>query len=234
MKKTNLSKAKEIALAFLYLEPKPVPEIPFLLYHPYLENTMTFGPDNKLLDLTKYDDFIIVRNIYEERIKNTETVYQLFALMRTSYHFSFLKYIKQYLSKQDFDKLLAEIWISSENPNQDENVSINQFITWFSKADKSTIMSNKELRYYNNLPDIVNIYRGVAVGRAKQKGLSWTDDIKTAKWFAGRFDNDKKKGYVLSAKINKEDIFAYFNSRNENELLCNSKKIYDIQKIPNS
>ena len=149
------------------------------------------------------------------------------------YRFTFLKYAKPYLSKEEFDKTLARCWITCENPNQDKNVQIRTFIGWFKKADKKTIMNEEEYEYYRNLPDIVEVYRGVAVSRAEQEGLSWTCKYETAEWFSRRFDNEaeSKYGYILKGRINKEDVFAYFNSRGEDEILCNSSKVYNIERI---
>ena len=44
-------------------------------------------------------------------------------------------------------------------------------------------MQEKDYEVYKSFPDTFNIYRGVAVGR-NPKGLSWTQNLETAKWFA--------------------------------------------------
>ena len=127
--------------------------------------------------------------------------------------------------------MLIEQWIMSENPNQDANISIDEFIKWFSQADRKNLMNKEEMQYFNNLPDEVNIYRGIAVGRAEQDGLSWTCNYDTAKWFANRFNHGDKTGYIVKGTIAKKDIFAYLNGRNEDEILCNSKKIYNVERV---
>ena len=65
---------------------------------------------------------------------------------------------------------------------------------------------------------------GVAVGRNPQ-GLSWTQNLETAKWFANRFNTDTKKGYVQVGIAKKEHVLAYFNTRGEDEIVYNSKKL---------
>ena len=69
---------------------------------------------------------------------------------------------------------------------------------------------------------------GVGPGR-EQFGLSWTKNIKTAKWFANRWNN--KNPYIIKAQCFKKDIFAYFNERSEDELVVNVKKIINIERI---
>ena len=119
----------------------------------------------------------------------------------------------------------------SENPNQDANITIEEFVQWFSQADRKNLMEKDELEYYNNLPETVKIYRGVAVGRAEQQGLSWTCNYETAKWFSQRFDRADEKGYIIKGEIAKKDIFAYLNGRNEDEILCNSSKVMNKEII---
>jgi hypothetical protein len=46
--------------------------------------------------------------------------------------------------------------------------------------------------------------------------LSWTLDKNQAKWFANRFEKD---GVVLEKRISKKNIVAYFNGRNEEEVI---------------
>ena len=75
--------------------------------------------------------------------------------------------------------------------------------------------------------DMVTIYRGVRVNN--YKGLSWTIDKQRAEWFAKRFGINGEKGYVFTGLIKKKDIIAFFDSRNEEEVVCDYRKIKDIQ-----
>ena len=90
-------------------------------------------------------------------------------------------------------------------------------------------MDEEELQEYSNLGDVVVIYRGVTEYNNKQiKAMSWTLNKDTAKWFANRFN---QKGYVYQAKINKKDILAFCDRRNEKELIVDYTKLYDITLI---
>jgi len=232
MKKTDIGQIRELAVTFMNIDVTFNEKYPFVVKHPFFDTAAVITPDGKLIDIHDKENLKKVREKYIEIIKQS-SFHQIITMICSPYRFTFLKYAKPYLSKEDFDKTLAECWITSENPNQDSNVQIRTFISWFKKADKKTIMNEEEYEYYRRLPDIVDVYRGVAVGRAEQKGLSWTCKYETAEWFSRRFDNEVegKYGYILKGRINKEDVFAYFNSRGEDEVLCNSSKVYDIERI---
>ena len=229
-KKTDIANIREIAKAFLYLEPEVNPDIPLFIEHPYFTNRVIMTKENDLVDFIEHPEAL--DRVREEIIKQIDEgdLITMFCLMQDKYHLAFLKHIKQYMSKRDFTKRLAEAWIGSENPNQDNNVSINELIRWFKQTDRNFLMSKEEREYFDSLPEIVEIYRGVAVGRAEQKGLSWTCNHDTAKWFSERFNRGEEKGYILKGKIHKEDIFAYFNGRNEDEICCDSSKVFDVSK----
>lgn len=101
----------------------------------------------------------------------------------------------------------------------------------FQKCKKEHLMCKEDYENYKKLPDKFIVYRGVAVGR-NPHGLSWTLNLETAKWFANRFNNDKKTGYIEKAVVRKSDMFAYFNTRGEDEIVCNvsSKDIIILDK----
>lgn len=231
MKTTNIEEIRDLAIVFLHFDATPNKQLPFVIDHPYFDSVIV-GLGKELIDIREEENLKKVREKYTEMIR-TGDLTRIMLMIRSPYRFTFLKYAKPYLKKADFDEWLAHLWVESENPNQDVNVSIRTFISWFRKADKRTIMTEEDYDYYSKLPDVVEVYRGVAVGRAEQKGLSWTCKYETADWFSKRFDNIKegKFGYIIKAKINKEDVFAYFNTRNEDEVLCNSSKIYDVERI---
>lgn len=93
-------------------------------------------------------------------------------------------------------------------------------------------IQNVEVILYQKLikmsdEDTVTIYRGVKVNN--YCGLSWTIDKNVAEWFARRFGHNGDKCYIFTGIINKKDILALFNSRNEKEVVCDYRKIKNIQ-----
>ena len=54
-------------------------------------------------------------------------------------------------------------------------------------------------------------------------------DKNVAEWFARRFGHNGDKCYIFTGIINKKDILALFNSRNEKEVVCDYRKIKNIQ-----
>jgi hypothetical protein len=160
----------------------------------------------------------IVRNKFRDKIMNVKSLMGVYMIIRKSYRLTFLSFIKSYLSKEDFAHLLADAWVSSENPNQDTNVSVAKAARWFREADKETLMRSEDYEVFKNLPDKVTAYRGVAVGR-NPKGLSWTQNYDKAKWFANRFNEKNKVGYIEMIEVDKSKVLAYFNTRDEDELI---------------
>ena len=57
------------------------------------------------------------------------------------------------------------------------------------------------------------------------KALSWTLDRSVAEWFSTRFSED---GTVYQAQIDKSHIYAYFDGRNESEVIVDPKYLMDI------
>ena len=63
------------------------------------------------------------------------------------------------------------------------------------------------------------------------KGLSWTLSKNTAEWFAKRHLFGKKGyGYLFYGEIKRKDIIALFDCRNEREVVCDYRKVRNIQR----
>ena len=235
LKQTDLTEIKNnVSLPFLYLDIEPT-NIPFCVFHPYLEtSTVAVALDKskpmdshnmKIADiLTDKEAYVQWREMTAEKIQNATTIGKLYLMVRKSYRLTFVKYAKEYMSLKDFSTYLSDAWVSSENPNQDVNCSLDMLISWFKQADKKSLMNTEEYKVYDSLPDELRIYRGVTVGR-EPKGLSWTAELGKAKWFAHRFDRDDKIGYIETAIVKKEDVLAYFNTRDEDELVVNVRNL---------
>lgn len=150
--------------------------------------------------------------------------------MNKPYALAFLSLSEQHLSQKDFSEILADAWIRSENPNMDKNFAKNKLVAMFKKADKTILMDGEEKEQFDSLDDRVTIYRGVTSYNAKNiKALSWTTDYQTAEWFAHRFGEE---GTVYEALISKEHILAFFNSRNESEVIVDPKHLMNITEAP--
>jgi len=228
VKKTNYQAVKNTALSFLHLPIEETDFSPIVVMHPIFESGFVSAKVNgefKIINILESEDNLqMAIKIWETNFNNADTVEKIYGFIRKSYRLTFLKFVKPYLSEKDFATLLADAWISSENPNQDVNVSTKTAISWFKQANKKYLMSKEEYDYYESLPQTVTVYRGVAVGR-NPKGLSWTCNLKTAEWFANRFNTENKQGYIQYLEVDKSLVLAYFNGRDEDEIVLDTTNI---------
>jgi len=135
--------------------------------------------------------------------------------------------VMDYLSIIDYSSLLSGIWKNAEYPNRDKKV-ISLYISMFQRADKPTLM-NADYEYYQRLPDLLPVYRGCsfyARGKSNPWGLSWTLDLDTAFRFADIGIKNGVFGCVYRAVVRKQDILAFFNTRNEKEIILNTSAVY--------
>lgn len=232
MKITNLDAVRDTALAFLHIDISETRFSPMVVHHPIFESGIVYHPISRkmvniLEDKAGLKDIL---NYYESKIMKSNDLIQIYMIIRASYRLTFVMYIKDDLSADDFSNLLSDAWVSSENPNQDVNVSLKQAAKMFRQADKKILMDKDEYEVYETLPEKFTVYRGVAVGR-NPKGMSWTRNIETAEWFANRFNIGEDIGYVQAATAYKKDVLAYFNSRDEDELVISTESLHDIHTI---
>lgn len=222
LEETNLDGVKSIVRTFLYIEPQKT-TIPFIVNHPIFSMNIVYTPHSfTQLDLFQEDDIELIHKEYLEIIDKSNLL-NLYMIIREPYKLTFLRHSMEYLSLKDYSMLLADAWVVTENPNQDVNCPIPFLIKMFKKADKSVLMTEVDYEIYNNLPQSIRVYRGVAVGR-NPKGISWTNDIEKAKWFANRFNKENEVGYVQTTVVDKSQVLAYFDTRNEKELVCDIRK----------
>ena len=222
-KTTNLDKVKNVAMTFLSMPIEDTEMSPIIIQHPIFESgfqSIIVNGEFKITNITEDKDGLRqVTNTLRKQIECATDLLGVFIVIRNSYKLVFLKYIKQYLSKSDFSKLLADAWVLSENPNDDANVSVRTLASWFKHADKKALMTEEDYEVYKSLPDTITVYRGITPGH-NPKGLSWTQNIDTARWFANRYDNE---GYIQKAVIDKSRALAYLNTRNEDELVVDTR-----------
>lgn len=221
---TNLNKVKDTAKLFLHLPIQYDKSISPLLhvYHPFISSCIV-SVNHEMFDIIQQPEKLFEYNKHMEEMIDSGDLCRIYVLINKPYRLAFLKHCEPYLSEKDLAEYFADAWVSSENPNQDANCSISYLTKMFKKCDKKYLMTEEDYQVYEALPETFTIYRGVAVGR-NPKGLSWTQNLKTAKWFVHRFDKPDKQGYIQTCTAKKDDVLAYFNTRGEDEIVYNSRK----------
>ena len=181
------------------------------------------------VDITKDRGSLIKwQKIMEKQINECRFAYEVFYLVNDAYRMLFFHDVARFLSKEDFASLLGSVWVGSDYANCDMNVSKKSMLNFFKQADKALLMTESELEYFNALEESFIIYRGVSRENRNVKALSWTTSFGKAKWFADRWG---KGGVVYSASIDKEDVCAYFDRKNEDEVVVDFNKLKNIKSV---
>lgn len=233
LKKTDLKKVKDIALAFLELPIDIDKDYISICYHPFIRDTFfpLINKENEskidLLDIRIEDNLNKVKRLYKEQIFKANNYLSFLILLNKPYLGAFFKFTKDLLSKEDYTDSLLHIWTTMEFPNVDPTVSKREWISYWKKADMSLIYSDEDKRILDKLPEEFYVYRGI-IGKAKINALSWTLSQEKAEWFAKRFGS---LGKVYKAKCKKKDILAYISCRDEEEIVVNWKNLENIEEV---
>lgn len=230
---TDLQQVKSTALAFLYLDIQTTKLSPVIVKHPFFETGITSvkGKDGlQVLNILESEaDLKLARKAIEQQIHEADTVLQISMMITKPYKLVFLKYIQDNLSAEDIALYLKSNWTLVENISGDVNVSRAELIKIFKAADRDVLFADAQEKAFYQKKDEVTIYRGITCSRSNQiKGLSWTRNIETARYFANRF---RQGGSVYRAKIKKEHVLAYFTDRSESEVVVNYRGLQEITKI---
>jgi hypothetical protein len=227
-KETDIKAVRDTSKSLLYavhIKPDPYG----FVSHPYTNHVYVGCSDGGFIDLRQED----ARKQWLGEMKNilnNADLDHIFLMLNKAYYLTWLKFVKQHLSKNDFAKLLVKAYTLAENPNMDTNVPVPNLIRWFKEADKKALMTEEEYTYWENLPEEVEIWRGVSPNRCKY-GLSWTDDEQVARWFQRRFITDKDVGYLLHAVVPKKHCLAYFNGRDEKEIVLDVNAVKNLIEV---
>ena len=234
-KETDLAQVKSIAHGLLDMPIAPTSFSPAIVSHPFTSPGVTVAQKEdgsiSVVDLlNNEEDCAKWREMVGKQIDRAENTCQVFFLLNKPYYLTFLKFSASVLSQEDLGRLLADAWILEECPNQDRNVSKRELLDLFHSVPPELLMDEEERAVYQSLEDIVTVYRGVTSYNAKNvKALSWTLDRNTAEWFAHRFGEE---GTVYEAQIQKEHILAFFNGRNESEVVVDPQYLEQIMEFP--
>lgn len=97
-----------------------------------------------------------------------------------------------------------------------------------SKPHREFLMNADEQTFLNSLPRRIRIYRGMSTQErdSGEFGISWSLSEERAKFFANDYLRHavKYEKVVHSIEVRQEDIIAYFNGRQEQEIIYIAKK----------
>lgn len=235
MATTNLYAVKEMTKEIAKIMPPTDSGCAGIAIHPFIENMIwyerTFRNGVKSIEV---DDLSNVptgvysfadpkvyaewRKEFDKKVDSCKNVTEVYMLWRDPWKLTFMKFCGEFLGAKQFAEFLADAWVTEENPNMDVNVSRQEALKMFKGAVKKFLMTEEDYEVYKSLPEEFDVYRGVACGR-EPYGLSWTNDKEKAIWFKNRWHREGKECFLLKAHINKKDMVAYFNTRNEKEVL---------------
>jgi hypothetical protein len=231
-KAEQLKRAKSLANIFLRIPITTTEYSPIVIMHPFFESSFLYNGKemfNALEDTDKYNDYL---HFFSEKIiQPCESLEDLLSLIRKSYRLAYILYMERenIITKKECGNLLAEQWTLIENLSVDTNVQKRTILRWIKAADKEKIMDEEELKKYKEFPEVLTVYRGCRTAKAL-KGMSWTLSEEKGRWFADRFSTNRG-GVTYRAKIRKEDIIAYTNSRGEQEIILDYQKIFDVEEV---
>lgn len=131
------------------------------------------------------------------------------------------------MSDEVYWKTIAHCYILSNLGHSESDI-----ITYYLNTDRPNrhfLMEEEERKFLDELPEKITIYRGCSKKEIKSNKLrfSWTLDKKVAEFFAYEHINGLSESFekvksdfdVIEKTINKSEVIAYFNSREESEIL---------------
>lgn len=128
-------------------------------------------------------------------------------------------------NKADLPELVGQVWTDSENIQQHKAAWRD---IWRGLPDTRKTMNVDETFVFEALPDVVEIYRGIRHATYWPRGMSWTLDEDRALFFASRLPKKGLRFEILTAKIDKKHILAYFNGRREQEIVVFPRHLRDV------
>lgn len=138
-----------------------------------------------------------------------------------------------------FSAILASAWTGGKVIGPLSNFTYRLRHRMFEFAVPEFLMTPEDLAVFNALPDEITVYRGALTNRSANHvryGMSWTLNREVANIFAMRnADPDFFKDCIpilLMATAKKEHVFAYFNDREEEEVVIRSGRVRRVIALP--
>lgn len=182
----------------------------FLLYHPVFESTFTLDRDTQeMIEVIPNFDKLI-KQFLEIMTKKPSLMLYCMSL-RKPYRLSFLEQAARLISisfsKKELTDCVIFAYKTCEFPNYEHYQigMMSELKGLFELSDTRDMMDDNEKKVYDELPDVVELYRGICSDEY-YPAMSWTLDKTQAEWFANRFN---RNGKIIEAKVRKEHIYCY-------------------------
>jgi hypothetical protein len=185
-----------------------------VLKHPLVYGVPYFKEMNAL-----YNEQLKHKKARIVEARTTKNWISYIMLHERPYRINALTEIQSEIEKdQQYWELLRDVLMDSEN--------LWQFRGWIRsllsmREGRHHLMTFEEQDFLSKLDEKVVVYRGCCP--KNRRGLSWTLDQQKAEWFAKRFNT--KNPTLLIGECKKNDIIAYFEGRNESEIIIYPEKV---------
>jgi len=217
----------EELLDFIYPYPNNEDKM-IKIEHPFYCSTIYFHFDGEMSIENQINRINKSFPIKKERIEKCKvegdwSSYFLLWVEKPFRFSEFLKY-KNKLTDEEYWKILRDVFISTEIQTD----RLDEWIEVFNsqRPNREYLMTDEEdLDFFNQLPDQVEIWRGV---RDKDwiEGLSWTTDKEQGEWFVKSRGFSVDEHILCNGWIEKDKILMC--SQHENLIVCNPKDIPNI------
>lgn len=127
------------------------------------------------------------------------------------------------LKKKNYWYALRISYESSDNLFEYSQIVKDCFLK--DEPQKEFLMNSNEIDYLKKLPEQINIYRGMTEIEFEQKsfGISWSLKKEVAEFFAKTYLRNHSTNHlpkkVHEISINKNEVVAFLNDRNEFEII---------------
>ena len=207
------------------------------LHHPIVKTH--YNPEwNHLYNLQFKSKMALVWDLLQELEdrQSYATWNLLFYCYHESYWMTLFTVMKDRMPNHIYWRILGDIWTIVENIWQIDRKDL--YAIWDDPKRRGIsqyrVMDERALKEYRGLlnsdADEITIYRGYC-RPARKNGWSWTTNPNTAWWFAERAVSltaskslELKQPKVVSRKVSKDEVLAYFNDRNEYEVIAKPAK----------
>jgi hypothetical protein len=164
-----------------------------------------------------------------ERFLRTRRWSSYLWLVQRPYRLEAFCEIQERLADKTYWSLLGEMWIDTEAPGRLRGRWLTLLRS--QRPHRERMMDPTERRALRAMPAELHIFRGYDRPLAK-RGISWTLSQEKATWFASRFKsctNDRRQ--VVKGTCKKRDVIAYFQGRNEEEILIDPAHVRNMLRV---